>query len=77
MAVAGCAPDSERDGLIVQSLAIIEYPGELHPEPRLLPLDPAGRAYVRAAAQLIACDIHPLANLPAFVISSANSDRIK
>ncbi len=46
-----------------QSLAIIEYLDEAWPEPALLPHDPAGRARVRGMAQLIACDIHPLANL--------------
>lgn len=51
------------DGLIVQSLAIMEYLEERHPEPPLLPGGVGARAYVRAAAQLIACDIHPLANL--------------
>lgn len=54
---------SNEDGLLVQSLAILEYLEERHPEPPLLPAAPAARAYVRAAAQLIACDIHPLANL--------------
>lgn len=46
-----------------QSLAIIEYLDEMHPEPRLLPRDPVRRAQVRALAQLIACEIHPLNNL--------------
>lgn len=46
-----------------QSLAIIEYLDELYPEPPLLPGDPLSRARVRAAAQTIACDIHPLNNL--------------
>ncbi len=47
---------------LIQSLAIIEYLDETHPEPPLLPADPVARAHVRAAAQLIACDIHPLNN---------------
>ena len=51
------------DGLIPQSLAIIEYLEERFPEPPLLPEGLAERAYVRAAALLVACDIHPLANL--------------
>jgi maleylacetoacetate isomerase len=51
------------DGLIPQSIAIIEYLEERYPERPLLPKDLAERAYVRAAALLIACDIHPLANL--------------
>lgn len=46
-----------------QSLAIIEYLDELHPTPPLLPSDAATRARVRAFAQAIACDIHPLNNL--------------
>jgi maleylacetoacetate isomerase/maleylpyruvate isomerase len=46
-----------------QSMAIIEYLDETHPEPPLLPSDAAGRAHVRALAQLIACEIHPLNNL--------------
>jgi maleylacetoacetate isomerase len=52
------------DGTVLtQSLAIIEYLEELHPLPPLLPRDPVRRACVRAAAQLIACDIHPINNL--------------
>ena len=46
-----------------QSLAIIEYVDETVPEPPLLPRDAAGRARVRALAQDIACEIHPLNNL--------------
>lgn len=46
-----------------QTLAIIEYLDETWPEPPLLPGDAAGRSRVRALAQLIACDIHPLNNL--------------
>ena len=46
-----------------QSMAIIEYLDELQPEPRLLPADALGRARVRALAQSIACEIHPLNNL--------------
>jgi maleylacetoacetate isomerase len=46
-----------------QSLAIIEYLEETHPEPRLLPQDPAARARVRALSLLVACEIHPLNNL--------------
>jgi maleylacetoacetate isomerase len=49
--------------VITQSLAIIEYLDETHPEPPLLPRAPIERARVRALAQLIACDIHPLNNL--------------
>lgn len=46
-----------------QSLAIIEYLEETHPQPPLLPADAAGRARVRALALDIACEIHPLNNL--------------
>ena len=46
-----------------QSMAIIEYLDEVHPEPALLPRDPVGRAHVRALAQSIACEIHPVNNL--------------
>jgi maleylacetoacetate isomerase len=48
---------------LTQSMAIIEYLDETHPEPALLPADAAGRARVRALSQLIACEIHPLNNL--------------
>jgi maleylacetoacetate isomerase len=48
--------------LLIQSLAIIEYLDETHPQPPLLPRDPIARAKVRAVAQVIACDIHPLNN---------------
>jgi maleylacetoacetate isomerase len=57
-------PVLEVDGLrLSQSMAIIEYLDETHPEPRLLPVDPAARAQVRALAQSIACEIHPINNL--------------
>ncbi len=49
--------------VLTQSLAIIEYLDETHPEPPLLPRAPLDRAYVRAAAQIVACEIHPLNNL--------------
>jgi maleylacetoacetate isomerase len=53
------------DGALVlsQSMAIIEYLDETIPQPPLLPGDVFSRAYVRALAQIIACDIHPLQNL--------------
>jgi maleylacetoacetate isomerase len=43
-----------------ESLAIIEYLDETHPNPPLLPRDPRGRARVRGIAQIVACDSHPL-----------------
>lgn len=51
------------DATISQSLAIIEYLDETHPEVPLLPADPLGRARVRSLAQMVACDIHPIDNL--------------
>lgn len=53
--------DGDHD--ITQSLAIIEYLDETHPQPPLMPADPLGRARVRALAMDIACEIHPLNNL--------------
>jgi maleylpyruvate isomerase len=49
--------------VLTQSLAILEYLEEKHPEPALLPRDPVDRARVRALALAIACEIHPLNNL--------------
>jgi maleylacetoacetate isomerase len=51
--------------VLIQSLAIIEYLDETHPQPPLLPKDPLARARVRALAELVACDIHPLNNTSA------------
>lgn len=48
--------------VLTQSLAILEYLDETHPEPAFLPQDAVGRAQVRAMALAIACDIHPLNN---------------
>ena len=48
---------------LTQSLAIVEYLDETHPKPALLPAKPAERARVRALAQIVACDIHPIDNL--------------
>ncbi|MFV3304282.1 maleylacetoacetate isomerase [Pseudomonas sp. NY15181] len=48
---------------IAQSLAILEYLEETHPQPSLLPRDALQRAQVRALSLHIACDIHPLNNL--------------
>ena len=49
--------------VLTQSLAIIEYLEERFPEPAILPEGPAGRARIRAMAQLVACEIHPPNNL--------------
>jgi maleylacetoacetate isomerase len=51
------------DRLLTQSLAIIEYLDETHPEPPLLPGDAAARARIRALSFDVACEIHPLNNL--------------
>lgn len=61
----GLVPSLELDDgtLLDQSMAIIEYLDETHPQPPLLPADALGRARVRALAQLVACEIHPLNNL--------------
>ena len=57
-------PLFEVDGQqLSQSMAIIEYLDEKHPTPALLPADALGRAKVRALAQSISCDIHPLNTL--------------
>jgi len=49
--------------VLTQSIAIIEYLDDVQPEPPLLPADSLARAKVRAIAQIVACDIHPLNNL--------------
>src|SRR5215469_16929257 len=61
----GLVPTLEDDTgtIITQSLAIIEWLEETHPEPPLLPKDPLRRAKVRAFALAIACEIHPVQNL--------------
>jgi maleylpyruvate isomerase len=60
----GLVPTLEIGGAVLtQSLAICEYLNELHPSPALLPAGALERARVRAAAYVIACDIHPVQNL--------------
>ncbi len=61
----GFVPTLEDDSgaALIQSLAIIEWLDETHPEPPLLPKDPLRRAQVRAFAQVLACDTHPVQNL--------------
>ena len=57
-------PMLEVDGeKLSQSMAIIEYLDEKYPATALLPADAIGRAKVRAMAQSIACEIHPVNNL--------------
>jgi maleylpyruvate isomerase len=51
------------DNVLTQSLAIIEYLDETHPEPALLPGSPLDRAFIRSVALQIACEIHPVDNL--------------
>jgi len=50
------------DTTLIQSGAILEYLDEVYPEPPLLPMGPVNRAKVRAVANIIGCDIHPLNN---------------
>ncbi len=52
----------DHEHVITQSIAIIEYLEETHPQPPLLPKDALGRARVRSLALIIAADIHPLQN---------------
>ncbi|HKV97939.1 MAG TPA: maleylacetoacetate isomerase [Gammaproteobacteria bacterium] len=52
----------DKGHVLTQSLAIIEYLDETHPQPPLLPKDAPGRARVRALAQIVASDIHPVNN---------------
>jgi len=60
----GLVPALMHDGMVLtQSLAIIEYLEEQVPKPPLLPAAPLDRAWVRALAQIVACDIHPINNL--------------
>ena len=60
----GLVPALDEDGFVLgQSLAIIEYLDETHPQPPLLPGGARERAVVRSLAQAIACDNHPLNNL--------------
>jgi maleylpyruvate isomerase len=60
----GLVPTLQDGGAVItQSLAIIEWLEETHPAPPLLPGDPLRRALVRAFAQVLACDTHPVQNL--------------
>ena len=53
----------DEDNVVNQSIAILEYLDETHPEPAFLPESASDRAYVRSISLAIACDIHPLNNL--------------
>lgn len=55
--------ETDNGNSFTQSISIIELLEELHPEPPLLPSNASDRAWVRAFAQAIACDIHPINNL--------------
>jgi len=60
----GLIPALEVDGsVLTQSLAIIEWLEETHPQPPLFPTGALARAHVRAMALAVACEIHPLQNL--------------
>jgi len=60
----GLVPTLQDAGAVItQSLAIIEWLEETHPEPPLLPKHPLHRAKVRAFALALACDTHPVQNL--------------
>ena len=60
----GLVPTLDDSGRrLIQSLAIIEYLDETYPDPPLLPQSPEDRARVRALAEIVACDIHPINNL--------------
>lgn len=61
---AGLVPALEVNGLrLGQSLAIIDYLDSVHPQPRMIPIDPVERARAMEMALTIACDIHPINNL--------------
>jgi maleylpyruvate isomerase len=57
------ALENDAGAILTQSLAIIEWLDETYPQPPLLPKDPLRRAKVRAFAQALACDTHPVQNL--------------
>ena len=65
------------DQVFIESLAIVEYLDEKIPEPMLLPRDRAGRARVRAMADLIACEIQPLNNSGVMQFLAAEMDQDK
>jgi len=66
----------DSNDILIQSLAIIDYLDEIHPQPPLLPFDPLKRARVRAVAHIVAMDIHPLGNTGPrnYLINKLNHD---
>ncbi len=68
-------------GVLIESPAIIEWIEQRWPRPALLPRDPDDAAMVRAMAALVACDIHPIANLRVLnrlrAQFDANNDQVK
>lgn len=64
---------------VTQSIAILEYLEEIHPNPPLLPGDTVDRAWVRSLALMIACDIHPLNNVGVLKLleSEFGADEVK
>lgn len=69
----GTVPVLSVDGkLLLESLAMIEWLEELHPQPALLPRDPFRRALARQFAELVNAGIHPLQNLPAQELHSSD-----
>jgi maleylacetoacetate isomerase len=61
---SACVPLlGDGDFKLGQSMAILDYLDATHPEPRLIPADPAARARVLELSNLISCDMHPVNNL--------------
>ena len=58
--------------VFTQSMAMIEYLDDLHPEPALMPKDPVEKWYVRAVSQIIGCEMHPLNNVRVLKYLKAN-----
>jgi maleylpyruvate isomerase len=75
LAPHGLVPALETDeGVLIESLAILEWLEERHPAPPLLPRDLMGRAMVRSMASIVGCDIHPLNNLRVLKVLRAEFD---
>jgi maleylpyruvate isomerase len=56
------------DGMMVQSMAVLEWLEERYPETPILPGGLAERQQARALGDLIACDVHPLNNLSVLTV---------